>query len=222
MALLASRTFGWKFVYRTTDEGDDDTLPLVISDRLGYGSAGQPHLWLEVLVLCWPHSWLKTMQAAARRLVIWHGLGDAYNSEGIMEVGELADEINPGTFTYAIRPSTDPNSDRPANSSLSLTHITLRALLLPIVSVPILVNCASLSTDCADKMQSSRWRPGRETRRRRHDSSWKQRIGIRTDWIYAKREPKARRSGSFKSEEGLMLQSQSAWHCYYSAHDKWL
>ncbi|UKZ56978.1 hypothetical protein TrVGV298_010827 [Trichoderma virens] len=47
-------------------------------------------------------------------LVIWHGLGDAYNSEGITEVGELADEINPGTFTYAIGLGTDANSDRSA------------------------------------------------------------------------------------------------------------
>ncbi|UKZ82713.1 hypothetical protein TrVFT333_010508 [Trichoderma virens FT-333] len=74
-ALLASRTFGWKFSHHTTDDADDDTpLPLVI----------------------------------------WHGLGDAYNSEGITEVGELADEINPGTFTYAIGLSTDANSDRSA------------------------------------------------------------------------------------------------------------
>lgn len=47
-------------------------------------------------------------------LVIWHGLGDTFSSEGITEVGELADQIHPGTFTYAIGLSTDPNSDRSA------------------------------------------------------------------------------------------------------------
>ncbi|TFB01168.1 Palmitoyl-protein thioesterase 1 [Trichoderma ghanense] len=47
-------------------------------------------------------------------LVIWHGLGDTYNSEGIQDVGLLADEIHPGTFTYAIAVGADANADRSA------------------------------------------------------------------------------------------------------------
>jgi palmitoyl-protein thioesterase len=45
-------------------------------------------------------------------LVIWHGLGDSWNSEGIKEVAELADEINPGTYTVPIYFNSDPNADR--------------------------------------------------------------------------------------------------------------
>jgi palmitoyl-protein thioesterase len=47
-------------------------------------------------------------------LVIWHGLGDTYNSEGIQDVGLLADEIHPGTFAYAIAVGADANADRSA------------------------------------------------------------------------------------------------------------
>lgn len=47
-------------------------------------------------------------------VVIWHGLGDSYNGDGIQRVGELADAINPGTFVYTISLGQDPNSDRSA------------------------------------------------------------------------------------------------------------
>ncbi|GKT93364.1 palmitoyl-protein thioesterase 1 [Colletotrichum tofieldiae] len=47
-------------------------------------------------------------------LVIWHGLGDSYDGEGIKQIGELAEEINPGTFVYTVKVGTDPNSDRSA------------------------------------------------------------------------------------------------------------
>ncbi|KAK3186382.1 hypothetical protein K4F52_004920 [Lecanicillium sp. MT-2017a] len=40
-------------------------------------------------------------------LVIWHGLGDTFNSEGIQAVGEIADEIHPGTFVYSISVAGD-------------------------------------------------------------------------------------------------------------------
>ena len=47
-------------------------------------------------------------------LVIWHGLGDAFNGDGIRRVGELADSINPGTFVYTIALGSDANADRSA------------------------------------------------------------------------------------------------------------
>jgi palmitoyl-protein thioesterase len=47
-------------------------------------------------------------------LVIWHGLGDTFNSEGIQEVGSLADAINPGTFVYNVALAGDANGDRSA------------------------------------------------------------------------------------------------------------
>jgi palmitoyl-protein thioesterase len=47
-------------------------------------------------------------------LIIWHGLGDNYKGEGLVAVGELAQEVNPGTFVYNIRLDEDPSSDRTA------------------------------------------------------------------------------------------------------------
>ncbi|RPA82095.1 palmitoyl-protein thioesterase precursor [Ascobolus immersus RN42] len=45
-------------------------------------------------------------------LVIWHGLGDTYDSEGMVYLAEIAERANPGTFVYPIRLSSDPNTDR--------------------------------------------------------------------------------------------------------------
>ena len=47
-------------------------------------------------------------------LVIWHGLGDTFNSEGIQQVGALAEEINPGTYVYNVALGADGNADRTA------------------------------------------------------------------------------------------------------------
>ncbi|KAF4123086.1 palmitoyl-protein thioesterase [Geosmithia morbida] len=48
-------------------------------------------------------------------LVIWHGLGDAFNGEGLQQVGALAEAVNPGTFVYVISlGGADANADRSA------------------------------------------------------------------------------------------------------------
>ncbi|KAH7159716.1 palmitoyl protein thioesterase [Dactylonectria estremocensis] len=47
-------------------------------------------------------------------LVIWHGLGDAFNGDGIKQVGALADAIHPGTFVYTVALGADANADRQA------------------------------------------------------------------------------------------------------------
>ncbi|KAL7941536.1 alpha/beta-hydrolase [Trichoderma barbatum] len=96
-ALLASRTFGWKFTHHATDDDDDTPLPLVI----------------------------------------WHGLGDAFNSEGITAVGELADKIHPGTFTYAIKLGDDANSDRSATFLGNVTQ-QLQTVCEALAAHPIL------------------------------------------------------------------------------------
>jgi palmitoyl-protein thioesterase len=43
-------------------------------------------------------------------LVIWHGLGDTFNSEGIQWIGETAEAIHPGTFVYSISVAGDDAS----------------------------------------------------------------------------------------------------------------
>ncbi|KAI5464967.1 palmitoyl protein thioesterase [Mariannaea sp. PMI_226] len=47
-------------------------------------------------------------------LVIWHGLGDAFNADGMKQIGALADAIHPGTFVYTIALGDDGSSDRQA------------------------------------------------------------------------------------------------------------
>ncbi|KAH7324708.1 Alpha/Beta hydrolase protein [Stachybotrys elegans] len=47
-------------------------------------------------------------------LVIWHGLGDSFNGEGIQQVGALAEAIHPGTFVYTVALGADANADRSA------------------------------------------------------------------------------------------------------------
>src|SRR6201996_9739962 len=45
-------------------------------------------------------------------LIIWHGLGDRYDAEGLQSTGELAEEVNPGTYVYYIRTDEDGGNDR--------------------------------------------------------------------------------------------------------------
>ncbi len=47
-------------------------------------------------------------------LIIWHGLGDNFAAEGLAEVAALAEEVNPGTFTYIIKLADDASGDRSA------------------------------------------------------------------------------------------------------------
>jgi palmitoyl-protein thioesterase len=42
------------------------------------------------------------------------GLGDSYAGEGIKQVAELAEAVNPGTFVYVVKIGADGNSDRSA------------------------------------------------------------------------------------------------------------
>lgn len=45
-------------------------------------------------------------------LIIWHGLGDNYKSEGMTKIAALAEVVHPGTYTYIIRIEDEPVSDR--------------------------------------------------------------------------------------------------------------
>ncbi|KAI3403712.2 hypothetical protein KGF56_003530 [Candida oxycetoniae] len=47
-----------------------------------------------------------------RPIIIWHGLGDNYNSTGIHKVHELVDQLYPGIFTYSIYIDKDPSRDQ--------------------------------------------------------------------------------------------------------------
>ncbi|KEF55309.1 palmitoyl-protein thioesterase [Exophiala aquamarina CBS 119918] len=49
-------------------------------------------------------------------VVIWHGLGDSADADGLISVAELIDSIHPGTYTYIISPTGQSGSaDRQAS-----------------------------------------------------------------------------------------------------------
>ncbi len=47
-------------------------------------------------------------------LVIWHGLGDQFNNDGLKDVAKLAEEVNPGTYVHIISLAETGDSDRTA------------------------------------------------------------------------------------------------------------
>lgn len=47
-------------------------------------------------------------------VVLWHGLGDTYDSKGMMNVAALINETYPGTFVHSIYLDEDPTKDRNA------------------------------------------------------------------------------------------------------------
>src|ERR1700733_4614471 len=48
-------------------------------------------------------------------LVIWHGLGDRFDNDGLKDVATLANEVNPGTYVHIIKLADDGGSDRTAS-----------------------------------------------------------------------------------------------------------
>ncbi|KAG9951367.1 alpha/beta-hydrolase, partial [Aureobasidium melanogenum] len=66
---------------------------------------------------------LPTAQPSAKPLplLIWHGLGDRYDADGIADVAALADEIHPGTLVYPIRLADDGSADSRATFFGNLT-----------------------------------------------------------------------------------------------------
>lgn len=45
-------------------------------------------------------------------LIIWHGLGDRYDADGLSSVAELASQVHPGTYVYTIRLDDDGATDQ--------------------------------------------------------------------------------------------------------------
>lgn len=70
-------------------------------------------------------------------LVIWHGLGDNYKAEGLQSVGDLAEEINPGTFVYYVHIDDDASADRTASFLGNLT-LQVEKVCNDLASHPIL------------------------------------------------------------------------------------
>lgn len=82
-------------------------------------------------------------------LVIWHGLGDNYAAEGIVGVGELANEVHPGIFVYNIRIDDDANKDRSAsflgNVTLQIEKVCADLAAHPILSTAPAIDALGFS-----------------------------------------------------------------------------
>lgn len=55
-------------------------------------------------------------------LVIWHGLGDDYERDGLEKVAELAESTNPGTYVHIIRLADSGSGDRQATFFGNITE----------------------------------------------------------------------------------------------------
>ncbi|KAJ6014697.1 hypothetical protein N7540_009288 [Penicillium herquei] len=82
-------------------------------------------------------------------LVIWHGLGDNYERDGLTKVAELAQTTNPGTYVHIIRLADTGNSDRQAtffgNVSEQLELVCEQLAADPILSTAPGINAMGFS-----------------------------------------------------------------------------
>ena len=82
-------------------------------------------------------------------LVIWHGLGDNYQAEGLVSIGKLARKTNPGTYVYNIHLDKDPSADRTAtflgNTTLQIEHVCSKLANHPVLSHAPAINALGFS-----------------------------------------------------------------------------
>ncbi|KAF2472903.1 palmitoyl-protein thioesterase 1 precursor [Lindgomyces ingoldianus] len=104
---------------------------------------------LSTLLLITSASILPLSERSPLPLIIWHGLGDNYDADGLKSVGDLANETNPGTFVYNIRLDEDPGSDRTAtffgNITLQIAQVCEDLASHPILSTAPAVNALGFS-----------------------------------------------------------------------------
>ncbi|KAK9480423.1 Alpha/Beta hydrolase protein [Lipomyces japonicus] len=69
--------------------------------------------FVAVLVLCFV---THVVVAKPRPVVIWHGLGDSYDSDGMTRVSEIIKDIYPGIFIHSVY--VNPDSEKDSKQSL--------------------------------------------------------------------------------------------------------
>ncbi|KAF2101711.1 palmitoyl-protein thioesterase 1 [Rhizodiscina lignyota] len=77
-------------------------------------------------------------------LLIWHGLGDRFDADGIKAVATLAEKINPGTYVYPIHLSDDGGSDRTATFYGNVTE-QVQQVCEDIAAHPVLSTAPALN-----------------------------------------------------------------------------
>ncbi|KUL86063.1 hypothetical protein ZTR_06455 [Talaromyces verruculosus] len=82
-------------------------------------------------------------------LIIWHGLGDSYQADGLKEVARLAEEVNPGTYVHIIHLDDSDNGDRQAtfigNVTEQVAQVCEQLASEPILSTAPAVNALGFS-----------------------------------------------------------------------------
>ena len=90
-----------------------------------------------------------TSEGSPLPLLIWHGLGDNYQADGLKEVAKLAEDINPGTYVHLIHLDEDPSSDRTAtffgNVTEQIQQVCDDLLSHPVLSTAPAVNAIGFS-----------------------------------------------------------------------------
>ncbi|KAJ5623433.1 hypothetical protein N7490_012038 [Penicillium lividum] len=82
-------------------------------------------------------------------LVIWHGLGDDFERDGLAAVADLAEDINPGTYVHIIRLAETGSADRQAtffgNVSEQIDLVCTQLSTDPILSTAPAINALGFS-----------------------------------------------------------------------------
>ncbi|CAG8192875.1 unnamed protein product [Penicillium salamii] len=82
-------------------------------------------------------------------LVIWHGLGDDFQREGLASVAELAEATNPGTYVHLIHLADDGSGDRSAtffgNVTQQIEIVCEQLAADPILSTAPAINALGFS-----------------------------------------------------------------------------
>ncbi|KAF5644999.1 palmitoyl thioesterase [Fusarium tjaetaba] len=82
-------------------------------------------------------------------IVVWHGLGDQFNSDGMKSIQALADDIHPGTYVHIIALDGDPSQDRAAtfkgNVSDQVSKVCEELAKHPILSTAPAIDAIGIS-----------------------------------------------------------------------------
>lgn len=77
-------------------------------------------------------------------LVIWHGLGDDFERDGLKEVASLAQSVNPGTYVHLIHLTDDSSGDRKATFFGNVTE-QIASVCDQLASDPILSSAPAIN-----------------------------------------------------------------------------
>jgi palmitoyl-protein thioesterase len=104
---------------------------------------------LSTLSFAFPSSPSTESDTTPLPLVIWHGLGDSFQAEGLKEIAQLAEEVNPGTYVHIVHLADSDSGDRQATFLGNLTEQIARVCEQlgsePILSTAPAVNALGFS-----------------------------------------------------------------------------